>query len=83
MRKLTTRQQRFIEECCVSHNATQAAIEAGYSKKTDNAPPLPKGAGVAVTLMARKRYAIIQQVKSGMGASLSRFACLPFPIAPD
>lgn len=39
MRKLTARQQRFIEEYCVSHNATQAAIEAGYSEKSDDAPP--------------------------------------------
>ena len=31
---LTDRQQRFIEEYCVDYNATQAAIRAGYSKKT-------------------------------------------------
>lgn len=34
MTKLTTKQQRFIEEYTVDWNATQAAIRAGYSKKT-------------------------------------------------
>ena len=32
--KLTVKQQRFIEEYMIDHNATQAAIRAGYSKKT-------------------------------------------------
>ena len=30
MDKLTTKQQRFVEEYLVDHNATQAAIRAGY-----------------------------------------------------
>ena len=34
MAKLTTKQQRFVEEYCVDFNATQAAIRAGYSEKT-------------------------------------------------
>lgn len=35
MKKLTPKQQRFIEEYCSNgFNATQAAISAGYSKKT-------------------------------------------------
>ena len=34
MRKLTPKQQRFVEEYLVDLNATQAAIRAGYSKKT-------------------------------------------------
>ena len=33
-RKLTAKQQRFVEEYLVDLNATQAAIRAGYSKKT-------------------------------------------------
>lgn len=33
-KKLTAKQQRFIEEYLVDCNATQAAIRAGYSKKT-------------------------------------------------
>lgn len=35
MAKLTTKQQRFIEEYCSNgFNGTQAAISAGYSEKT-------------------------------------------------
>ena len=34
MAKLTERQQRFCDEYLISLNATQAAIKAGYSKKT-------------------------------------------------
>ena len=32
--KLTLKQQRFVEEFLIDLNATQAAIRAGYSKKT-------------------------------------------------
>lgn len=32
--KLTVKQQRFIEEYMIDFNATQAAIRAGYSKRT-------------------------------------------------
>ena len=35
-KKLTPRQQRFCDEYLVDLNATQAAIRAGYSKKTAN-----------------------------------------------
>jgi phage terminase small subunit len=31
---LTSKQQRFVDEYCVDLNATQAAIRAGYSRKT-------------------------------------------------
>lgn len=34
MRKLTPKQQRFVDEYLVDLNATQAAIRAGYSAKT-------------------------------------------------
>ena len=34
MKKLTHKQQRFVDEYIISGNATQAAIRAGYSKKT-------------------------------------------------
>lgn len=34
MRELTPKQQRFVEEYLKDLNATQAAIRAGYSKKT-------------------------------------------------
>jgi len=34
MAKLTDKQRRFVQEYLVDRNATQAAIRAGYSKKT-------------------------------------------------
>jgi phage terminase small subunit len=34
MKKLTAKQQKFVDRYAVHGNATQAAIEAGYSKKT-------------------------------------------------
>ena len=37
MSKLNARQSRFVEEYMIDLNATQAAIRAGYSKKTANA----------------------------------------------
>jgi phage terminase small subunit len=33
-RPLNARQQRFVQEYAVDHNATQAAIRAGYSEKS-------------------------------------------------
>lgn len=36
MAKLTEKQKRFVDEYLVDLNATQAAIRAGYSKKTAN-----------------------------------------------
>ena len=35
-KKLTAKQQRFCDEYLIDLNATQAAIRAGYSKKTAN-----------------------------------------------
>ena len=34
MTKMTLKQQRFADEYIITANATQAAIKAGYSKKT-------------------------------------------------
>lgn len=36
MAKMTEKQKRFCDEYLISLNATQAAIKAGYSKKTAN-----------------------------------------------
>ncbi len=36
MAKMTAKQQRFCDEYLIDLNATQAAIRAGYSKKTAN-----------------------------------------------
>lgn len=37
MKKLTPKQQRFVEEYLIDLNASQAAIRAGYSEKTAGA----------------------------------------------
>ena len=37
LQQVTERQRLFVEEYCKDHNATQAAIRAGYSKKTAHA----------------------------------------------
>lgn len=34
MSKLTLKQQKFSDEYIISGNATEAALKAGYSKKT-------------------------------------------------
>lgn len=54
--KLTAKQQRFIEEYLVRRNGTQAAIKAGYSKKT---------AFVIATENLKKPY-IAQAIKEKM-----------------
>ena len=36
MAKMTEKQKRFCDEYLIDLNATQAAIRAGYSKKTAN-----------------------------------------------
>ncbi|MEO8341429.1 MAG: terminase small subunit [Nitrospirota bacterium] len=42
-RKLTPKEQRFVQEYAIDLNGTQAAIRAGYSPKTarDQLPPRP------------------------------------------
>lgn len=55
---LTPKQQRFIEEYLVDLNATQAAIRAGYSKKTarvTGAENLTKPAVAAAIAEARSK----------------------------
>ena len=50
---LTARQQRFVDEYLVDLNATQAAIRAGYSKKTAN----PAGARLLAHVSVRAAIA--------------------------
>ena len=49
---LTPKQARFVQEYLIDLNATQAAIRAGYSKKTANeqGAHFAKGASLAVAL---------------------------------
>ena len=56
-RKLTAKQQRFVDEYLVDLNATQAAIRAEYSGKTAHScgPRLLANAGVAAAIALAKR----------------------------
>ncbi len=56
-RKLTPKQQRFVDEYLVDLNATQAAIRAGYSKKTakEQAARLLTKANVQAELQKRRK----------------------------
>ncbi len=58
--KLTPKQQRFVEEYLIDLNATQAAIRAGYSKKTADVqgPRLLGNVGVA------QRIAVAQEERA-------------------
>ena len=54
---LTPRQQRFVDEYLVDLNATQAAVRAGYSKRTaeQQGPRLLGNVGVAAAIAARMK----------------------------
>ena len=56
-RKLTARQERFVDEYLLDLNATQAAIRAGYSAKTAHScgPRLLENAGVAAAITSAKQ----------------------------
>ena len=49
-KRLTPKQARFVQEYLVDLNATQAAIRAGYSKKTAN----PQGARLLANVSVQK-----------------------------
>jgi len=55
-RPLTARQQRFVDEYCISLNATEAARKAGYSARTaeQQGPRLLGNVGVAEAIAKRK-----------------------------
>ncbi len=57
---LTPKQARFIEEYLLDLNATQAAIRAGYSKKTAN----EQGARLLAKVSVRKAVAEARQARS-------------------
>ena len=55
--KLTAKQQRFCDEYLIDLNATQAAIRAGYSKKTAN----EQGARLLVNVSIQKKIFELQK----------------------
>ena len=56
MRKLTSKQERFVDEYLIDLNATQAAIRAGYASKNADVvgPALIGKSWVAEAIQARK-----------------------------
>lgn len=55
MGKLTARQKRFCDEYLIDLNATQAAIRAGYSKKTANEQAAQNLAKLSIQEYIRER----------------------------
>lgn len=64
MTKLTLKQQRFVDEYIISGNATQAAIKAGYSKKTAKQSGAENLAKPYLKAAIEKRNAEIQSEKT-------------------
>lgn len=60
-RKLTPKQQRFVDEYLVDLNATQAAIRAGYSQKTANEQAARLLANVSVQTAIAERIKAREQ----------------------
>jgi phage terminase small subunit len=59
-RKMTPRQQRFVDEFLVDLNATQAAIRAGYSARTAN----EQGARLLANASIAAAVQLAQQARS-------------------
>ena len=64
MSNLTPKQARFVEEYLIDLNATQAAIRAGYSKKTAN----EQGSQLLAKLSVRQAVAEAQAIRSERSA---------------
>ena len=63
-KKLTLKQQRFVDEYIISGNATQDAIKAGYSKKTANRIAPENLSKPVIKTAIDKRNAEIQSEKT-------------------
>lgn len=63
-KNLTLKQQRFVDEYIISGNATQAAIKAGYSKKTANRIATENLSKPVIKTAIDKRNAEIQSEKT-------------------
>ncbi|MCT4374251.1 terminase small subunit [Limosilactobacillus fermentum] len=62
--RLTQKQQRFVDEYIISGNATQAAIKAGYSKKTAKQMGTENLAKPIIKAELDRRNAEIQSAKT-------------------
>lgn len=63
-KKLTLKQQRFVDEYIISGNATQAAIKAGYSEKTANRIATENLSKPVIKAELDRRNAEIQSAKT-------------------
>ncbi|QWS03153.1 terminase small subunit [Limosilactobacillus fermentum] len=63
-KRLTLKQQRFVDEYIISGNATQAAIKAGYSKKTAKQMGTENLAKPIIKAELDRRNAEIQSAKT-------------------
>ncbi|MDM8204513.1 terminase small subunit [Ligilactobacillus salivarius] len=64
MKKLTQKQQRFVDEYIISGNATQAAIRAGYAKKAAYQTGAQNLKKPQIILALKKRNAEIKSQKT-------------------
>lgn len=64
MKKLTQKQQRFVDEYIISGNATQAAIKAGYSRKYANTNATKLLQNTTIKIELEKRNAEIKSQKT-------------------
>ena len=64
MKKLTQKQQRFVDEYIISGNATQAAIKAGYAKKAAYQTGAENLKKPQIILALKKRNAEIKSQKT-------------------
>lgn len=76
---LTPKQQRFVEEYLLDLNATQAAIRAGYSKKTADQQASRLLANVKVAkAIAQRRQKLTQKLEITQERVLREYAKLAF-----
>jgi len=83
-RKLTAKQERFIEEYLVDMNATQAAIRAGYSEKTANRMgPENLSKPVISEAVQRARAELSEKTQITQERVLEEEACIAFANLAD
>lgn len=73
MKKLNAKQARFVDEYLVDMNATQAAIRAGYSKKTARQQGARLLSNAAISHeVEKRRHALSEEAKVTVGEIIKR-----------
>lgn len=84
MAKMTEKQQRFCDEYLIDLNATQAAIRAGYSKKTANEQGARLLAKVSVQkYIAERKADRVERTEITQDMVLKELAIIAFSNAAD